>query len=56
MSSILIKQLVDKIRDEMQSLDGEEVEQIKGHFKNSLAHVQYAHESNGALYEGVVTN
>ncbi len=54
--SSLLKQLVDKIRDEMQALEGEEAEQIKKHFENSLAHAQYAHETNAALYEGVVSN
>ena len=49
-----LKQLVDKIRDDMQGIEGEEAEQIKQHFTNSLEHIRYVHESNSSLYEGVV--
>jgi len=50
----VLKQLVDKIRDEMQGLEGEEADQIRQHFENSLSHIRYAKESDGALYEDVV--
>ena len=51
-----LKQLIDKIKTESANLEAtEEMDQIKQHFQNTLAHIQYMQgHAEGASYEGLV--
>ena len=53
-STAVVKQVVDKIREDISSLEeGEEAAQIKLHFKNTLEHIHRGQASDGGLYAGL---
>ena len=53
MFSGILKQLMDKIREDMQTLDdSEDATQIKKHFDNTLQHIRQAKDESGS-YDGV---
>ena len=52
-----LKQLIDKIKTESANLEAtEEMAQIRQHFQNTLAHIEYMQglKAEGASYEGLV--
>lgn len=50
----VLKQVMDKIREDMQSLEEtEETEQIQQHFENALKHIRHMRETNDGSYPGI---
>ncbi len=50
----ILKQLLEKIREDMQGLEGgEEAAQIQKHFENTLQHIRHSSAADSSLYVGV---